>query len=267
MTSLLYVIRGPDRRVEAIHERIERSDGKRFRWWTTGAAGLPVRSLQGRKVRTLPLFGSQHVSRWDSSRPVFVVEGEKTAMALLERGYRALGTVGGSTAPGRELLTLLRGFDVLLWADNDDSGRQVMADVHCSLRSLASSVRWVIWAEAPSGGDAADYLSAGLDVDAAIAGAVRVPLPQAIPVVPSLPPYPAASHSSDVTDALFEYFGLRAVAGRSVKCPMHDDRRPSLSIFPDNKRAMCHAAMCAFNGEGHGVSAYDIRHLVAAVPA
>jgi hypothetical protein len=127
MTPQLYIIRGADGEPEAIHQRTDRGPkDKTFAWWTSGPDGQPVMGLQGRKVESLPLYGSQHVGKWDTSRPVYLVEGEKAMLALASAGQRALGTLG-SALPGDAALAVLIGLDVILWPDADAVGRKVMA--------------------------------------------------------------------------------------------------------------------------------------------
>jgi putative DNA primase/helicase len=81
--------------------------------------------LKSRKVSTLPLYGSERVREWPKDETVVVVaEEEKAADALLEAGFCALGTVtGASGTPDQEALSILEGFEVVLWPDNDDQGR------------------------------------------------------------------------------------------------------------------------------------------------
>jgi hypothetical protein len=89
---------------------------------------------------------------------VIVVEGEKAAQALLEAGFNALGTVTGASAtPGPKALSVLRGFDVVLWADNDDPGRAHMERIAEQLSGVANTVTVFTWHDAPEMGDAADH--------------------------------------------------------------------------------------------------------------
>ncbi len=258
----LFVVRDRNGSPVAIHQRIDHTDGRKaFVWWSLDLSGKPVRELSGIGVRNLPLFGTQHASRWDHSRPVIVVEGETDVMALAEHGYRAVGTVtGASTCPSPEAFEILRGHRVLLWPDHDQAGVEHMLKVARILGTIAASVHWLSPSGASPGDGAADYLARGLSVDDLILTAVRVPVP---PAQTRRRFVAAARPSSDVTTALNERFGMQVVAGRSVKCPMHDDRSPSLTIFADDKRALCHAVSCAWNNGGHGVSAWQIRNGVA----
>jgi hypothetical protein len=52
---------------------------------------------------------------------------------------------------------VLRGFDVVLWADNDDPGRSHMERVADQLDGVANTVAVFTWHGAPEKGDAADH--------------------------------------------------------------------------------------------------------------
>lgn len=92
------------------------------------------------------------------------------------------------------------------------------------------------------------------------------------------PAPPPASHTIDrageafvaevpVSLVLAREWGLdRAGPGRSVRCPLHDDRNASLSIARDDRRAWCHSPACELHRDGRGVSAWDLARL-AGVPA
>lgn len=45
----------------------------------------------------------------------------------------------------------------------------------------------------------------------------------------------------------------RARPGGTVKCPKHEDRHASLTIFKDDERVFCGAPHCALHGNGRGV--------------
>jgi hypothetical protein len=69
-----------------------------------------------------------------------------------------------------------------------------------------------------------------------------------------------------VSDVLRELWGVEsAEAGRSVRCPAHDDIHPSLSIFEDDRRVLCYSPECRFNNDGRGRDAYDL-FLIAPMP-
>ncbi len=142
----------------AVHERWEGPAGKSFLWKHPNGKY----SRRGEiSPASLPLYGAERLDGWpEVDRGVVLVEGEKAADALLELGIRALGTVtGSSSAPGPEALEVLAGRRVILWPDDDRSGREHMRRVAERLQGIASSVRWFEW-KGPAGitgPDAADH--------------------------------------------------------------------------------------------------------------
>jgi hypothetical protein len=70
-----------------------------------------------------------------------------------------------------------------------------------------------------------------------------------------------------VTAVLARDYGLQALPGRTVKCPRHEDRRPSLSIARDDRRAWCHAPACELSGDGRGLDAFELARLARRVAA
>jgi hypothetical protein len=273
----LYIIRGVDGKPQAIHQRTDTEDGKRLAWWSLGPDGQPTPKLNGRSVTDLPLFGSQHVGKWDASRAVFVCEGEADTMALANAGYRALGTVtGASTIPSGAALAVLVGLDIVLWPDNDRAGVQHMQAIAQQISGVVHSLRWVEWPDAPEGGGAADYLAAGLSVDELTL--VEVPKVEPTPAEliefaelerrrkartsrrrdVSESPIERFNASVTVTEVLRRDYGIEARSGRAVRCPFHDDRHPSLSILRDDRRAYCHVGSCWANNNGRGRDAWDL---------
>lgn len=79
---------------------------------------------------------------------------------------------------------------------------------------------------------------------------------------PPLAPGSSRAEEESVTDVLASVWGVvGAVPGRSIKCPAHDDRSPSLSILPDDRRVICHSPSCELNNDGHGVGSYQLRKI------
>jgi AAA domain len=150
-----YLIRNREGHLIAKHHRIDNPDGSKSVWWEMpdGSKGL-----NGTPVADMPLYGSERVRHWNPDDPVVVVEGEKAAQALLEAGFNGLGTVTGAGAtPGPEALSVLRGFDVILWPDHDDPGRSHMERIAEQLDGVANTVAVFTWHDAPENGDAADH--------------------------------------------------------------------------------------------------------------
>jgi hypothetical protein len=78
-----------------------------------------------------PLFGLDTLNR---TGPVYITEGEKDAAALHSIGLAALTSPGGSRAPGKADWTPLQaaltaGRELIIWPDNDASGRAYAAAV------------------------------------------------------------------------------------------------------------------------------------------
>jgi hypothetical protein len=129
---------------------------KEMRWEQPD--GTP--GLNGTSVKKVPLYGSEALAA-RAGEPVFVVEGEKKRDALHSVGVLAVGTcTGASSCPEPGPLESLRHRDVVLWADNDDSGRDHMQRLAKSLHGVAATITLVEWRDAPEHGDAADFIEA-----------------------------------------------------------------------------------------------------------
>lgn len=121
------------------------SDG--WSWSVKGVKSVPYRladvfSLEGRGT-------------------VYVVEGEKDADALTERGLTATCNAGGAGKWPEALNPYFDGLDVVVLADNDDAGRRHSEVVASAVRDYARSVRTVGLPGLPPKGDVTDWLKAG----------------------------------------------------------------------------------------------------------
>ena len=68
-----------------------------------------------------------------------------------------------------------------------------------------------------------------------------------------------------VSAVIHELTGARAMPGRSIACPFHDDRTPSLSIADDDERCFCKSPRCWAWNDGRGRGPGEIRrHLAGA---
>ena len=150
-----WCIRDVKGELQAVHVRFDRDGGKDCFW------RLPETSewgLKGRKLPTLPLYGSEWVKEWPEDSPVVLVEGEKARNALANIYPQTLGTVtGAESTPGPEALEVLRGRQVVLWPDNDGPGRAHMERIGAALQGIAAEVCIFDWPGAPEKGDAADH--------------------------------------------------------------------------------------------------------------
>jgi len=156
-----WTIRDASGRALAQHVRADRPDGSKVVFWR-GPNGEKARlSELGLKLVELPLYGSELLPD-RPGEPVVITEGEKAADAACRLGLLALGTTtGASLAPSPGALASLRDRDTILWPDNDDEGARHMARVARNLQGIATTVRTVVWLDAPPKGDAADFVSRG----------------------------------------------------------------------------------------------------------
>jgi predicted transcriptional regulator len=95
--------------------------------------------------------------------PIYLTEGEKDALAMVEHGFEATCNPGGAGKWQDPYSETLRGADVLIIPDKDAPGRKHAADVAQKLLGVAASVKVI---ELPdvnrkSVKDAADYFAAG----------------------------------------------------------------------------------------------------------
>jgi AAA domain/CHC2 zinc finger len=144
------------------HDRLDFDDGKKsYPWYHPDGRKSEKGETQ---PETLPLYGSERVATWTTSKPVYICEGEKSADAMLERGYQALGTVtGANSTPSAAVLEIVRDFEVVLWpdADPDGGGRQHMERIAAFAYGVAHTVDILTWPDAPPKGDAHDFFASG----------------------------------------------------------------------------------------------------------
>lgn len=64
------------------------------------------------------------------------------------------------------------------------------------------------------------------------------------------------------SEILQQLWGVQnAQPGRAVRCPAHDDQRPSLSISRDDERAWCHSPTCELNNNGRGRGTHELTQM------
>jgi hypothetical protein len=89
------------------------------------------------------------------------------------------------------------------------------------------------------------------------------------PKVRHVPPIYRQAHDfppddSLASDILRDLWGVEnARPGRAVRCPAHDDKNPSLNVFPDDRRVMCMTPTCVLHNDGHGRGTWELRRLAA----
>ena len=96
---------------------------------------------------------------------MFIVEGEKDADAMWDRGQPATTNAGGVKKWRDELNQFFSGADVVVIADNDSPGREHADDVASKLAHVAARVRVLDlgkhWSACQPKGDISDFFQAG----------------------------------------------------------------------------------------------------------
>jgi hypothetical protein len=87
--------------------------------------------------------------------------------------------------------------------------------------------------------------------------------PDQMPKAGRNPHEPLPEDDSLASDILRDLWGLTQapVPGRAIKCPAHDDTKPSLMIMRDDRRAICWAPHCILNNNDRGRGTYELRQL------
>lgn len=154
-----FLIRDAAGAVQAIKVRVDYvGGGKECHWQKPD--GTP--GLGGRKLGSLPLYGSERLADIPPGSTVYLVEGEKKRDALEAAGFTAFGTVtGASGTPDPDVLRELLPFDVVEWPDADGVGHSHMARCAAILRSMGGKPRRLTWGTMGTGEDAADFLARG----------------------------------------------------------------------------------------------------------
>lgn len=94
----------------------------------------------------------------------------------------------------------------------------------------------------------------------AMAAAMPQPVSEA-PHAPTMTKWPEASLES-ASGLLMALWGARRAApGHTNRCPAHDDKMASLSVLPDDARAVCHAPGCILNNNERGRGTAELRRL------
>jgi hypothetical protein len=95
--------------------------------------------------------------------PIFIVEGEKAADALIKIGFVATTNSGGAGNFKPELADYFDGRNVVILPDNDNAGEQHADKVTRTLWGRASKIKVVSLSGLPPKGDVVDWLAQGND--------------------------------------------------------------------------------------------------------
>ena len=73
---------------------------------------------------------------------------------------------------------------------------------------------------------------------------------------------PREEDTASAAGILRELWGVEnAQPGRAVRCPAHDDKRPSLSILRDDRRVICRSPSCILNNNDRGRGTHELEKL------
>jgi hypothetical protein len=93
------------------------------------------------------------------AQEIFLVEGEKDADTLADLGLAATTCPMGAKKWREHYNESLKGKDVVLIPDNDNEGREHMAQVGASLNGVAASLKLLELPDLPSKGDVSDWVA------------------------------------------------------------------------------------------------------------
>ncbi|MBA8757810.1 AAA family ATPase [Wolbachia pipientis] len=123
-----------------------------------------VKKQRFKEPEIRPLYNIPGILKSDK---VVLVEGEKCAEALIEKGITATTAMFGANAPiDRTDWTSLKGKHVIIWPDNDEAGNKYAKNAEKKLLELgvASLATLKIPSDKPRSWDAADCVLEGINV-------------------------------------------------------------------------------------------------------
>jgi len=134
---------------------------KQFAPWTWAGEKWVAKAFP----KPRPLYGLDRLAAAKPGSTVLLVEGEKCADAIrqLVAPWVVMSWPGGARAIGTVDWEPLRGRTVNLWPDNDQAGRECMAELQSRLMGMGCSGRTVNPTGQPEGWDAADAVADGWD--------------------------------------------------------------------------------------------------------
>ena len=139
--------------------------------WEPKAFSFEPKGKRGK--HWLPLLLNPTAPKSDA---VIWAEGEKAAMALQSAGYRAACGPYGAPNNHRCDFSPLAGRQVIIWPDDDDTGRKDANRVAAKVQGVAAEVLWIP-TDGETGRDAYDHDQAGIDERIASATAWTPPPP------------------------------------------------------------------------------------------
>lgn len=202
------------------------------------------------------LYGWEHVRA--GLDELVICEGEFDRLVLESHGVAAVTSTAGALTFRPEWADALRTIPTLyVCFDRDEAGRAGVGH----LARLLPRLRVVdLPEEVGEGGDVTDFfvrLAHTVDDFRRLLGQATAPPHSPPPERVPLPPAPHLSAQTDVAflkaairlDALVErYLPLRRVGQTFVgRCPFHEDRRPSFTVYPQTQTFHCYG--CRAHGD------------------
>jgi len=203
---------------------------------------------------------------FESSRQVWITEGEFDTLRLASAGLAAASSTTGATNWDDEWSPLFKDKSVVLWYDNDEAGIEGAEKVRNSLIGHAYAI-WTITKEESSpikSNDVTDILSEihptfhsyflkHLFRTGGALGFRAKKTPTNARQRPDRPAVNFEAPDADIVEALERYGVILKKRGRewTGKCIAHDDKNPSMSVNPEKGVLHCHA--CGFSANAYGV--------------
>ena len=123
----------------AIKTIYRKPDGSKTAMWQRYEGRTLIKGLNGLQ---LPLYHVYNIT--DNTKPVFIVEGEKDVETMEKLGYIATTSPNGAGSHWKKDYTeYLKGFDVVILADNDEVGLKYATNIAENLIQTARSVKLV----------------------------------------------------------------------------------------------------------------------------
>jgi Family of unknown function (DUF5906)/Domain of unknown function (DUF6371) len=171
--------------------RFEKGDGKKelmpLSWCMSAEKGTSEWRWKGFKGPR-PLYNAELLLK-DKTKPILIVEGEKTAdsASKILPDFLCMTWQGGAAAYKQTNWELLKGRDVTLWPDNDEPGvKAVTAIAEILHEAGAKAIRFVsLPDDLEEGWDLADSIPEGMDVQGILKSAKEM-IPSGDPVMDEL---------------------------------------------------------------------------------
>ena len=211
-----------DGRLIACVYRYDPPGGKQFRPWD-------VRARKARAPDPRPLYNRPGIK---AIPDVILVEGEKSADALIGQGICATTAMNGASAPvAKTDWSPLKGKRVLVWPDRDEPGQQyAKAASQAALGAGATSVAVLLPPDnKPDKWDAADAVAEHMDVASFIAATPRQAVRPAEKTL-ELPDWQATRYAGDAPEQRFLVDGSIPLGVVSVLAAMGDTGKGMITL-------------------------------------